>query len=532
MAIAPNIRRLAAVLIGLTLSAAAAAAMHALASDYVEQDAVNELTITARRVIALTEARLDGVTEALAEMAAREVRSCGGADRDAMNEVSFRVAAVKEVSIVTADGRTLCTNLGVRFEGRQVLSAPLGDALSGIAIEVVQLGGGIENAIRVRRAADGFYLAALVPADFLLPRISRTGGPVMVNASLASRDGAIVGERMVADAAGSAADDALVVRAQSDRFGLEVTTSIARGAVRSARGRMVLAAAIGTGLTVALILLLLAFGLLRRRDDPAAALRRAIRNGELVPYYQPIVDLGSARVVSAEVLVRWRRDDGSLVPPAQFIPLAEQSGLIVELTRALMRRVCAEAGDAIGARPHFRLGFNLSAQHFLNEAVVEDVRAIFGASPIAFDQVLLEVTERQALDNLTIARRVIAALQGLGVHIGIDDLGTGHSGLSYMLKLGVDFIKIDKIFVDAIDTERYSGTIIETLVALARDMQMEIIAEGVETFEQVQQLRDRGIRKAQGYVFAPPLPGGSFLKLLAAADAPTRVNAQPVARVA
>ena len=102
-----------------------------------------------------------------------------------------------------------------------------------------------------------------------------------------------------------------------------------------------------------------------------------------------------------------------------------------------------------------------------------------------------------------------AALQGLGARVGIDDVGTGHSGLSYMLKLGVDFIKIDKIFVDALDTERYSATIIETLVGLARDMRMEIIAEGVETFEQVQHLRARGIRRAQGYVFAPPLPGAS-----------------------
>jgi sensor c-di-GMP phosphodiesterase-like protein len=532
MAISPNIRRLAAVLTGLTLPVAAAAAMHALVGDYVERETIDELTVTARRVIALTEVRLDGVTEALADMAQRDVRSCVGADRDAMNEMSFRVAAVKEVSIVAPDGRTECTNLGVRFDQRQVLSAPVHNARNDVVIEVVQLGERMENAIRLRRASRGLYLAALVPADFLLPRISRSGGPVVVNATLASRDGAVIGERTVAEPARSEREDALVVRAQSDRFGLEVTTSIARAAVRAAHGGLVSAATIGGGAITALILLLLAYGPWRRRVDPAAELQRAIHDGELVPYYQPIVDLGSARVVSAEVLVRWRRHDGSLVPPAQFIPLAERSGLILDMTRALMRRVCAEAGDAIGMRPHFRLGFNLSAQHFLDEAVVEDVRAIFGASPIAFDQVLLEVTERQALDNLTVARRVIAALQGLGVHVGIDDLGTGHSGLSYMLKLGVDFIKIDKMFVDAIDTERYSGTIIETLVALARDMRMEIIAEGVETFGQVQQLRERGIRKAQGYVFAPPLPGGSFLKLLAAADAPALADAPRIAPVA
>ena len=113
------------------------------------------------------------------------------------------------------------------------------------------------------------------------------------------------------------------------------------------------------------------------------------------------------------------------------------------------------------------------------------------------------------------------------MHVGIDDVGTGHSGLSYMLKLGVDFIKIDKMFVDAIDTERYSATIIETLVGLARDMRMEIIAEGVETFEQVQHLRARGIRQAQGYVFAPPLPGASFLQLLRGGRTAWRSMRQP-----
>jgi len=244
----------------------------------------------------------------------------------------------------------------------------------------------------------------------------------------------------------------------------------------------------------------------------------AIDYGEFVPYYQPIVDLTTARVVSAEVLVRWRKPDGTLVPPVHFVPLAESSGLIVELTRALMRRVAKEAGAVIGTRPQFKIGFNLSARHFIDEIIVTDVGKIFGGSQIALNQVLLEVTERQPLDNLTMARRVIAALQGLGVQVGIDDLGTGHSGLSYMLKLGVDFIKIDKMFVDAIGTERYSTTIIETLVGLGRDMSMEIIAEGVETFEQVQHLRERGIRKAQGYVFAPPLPGPSFLRLLEASD--------------
>jgi len=221
--------------------------------------------------------------------------------------------------------------------------------------------------------------------------------------------------------------------------------------------------------------------------------------------------------VGAEVLMRWRKPDGSIVPPAMFIPLAESSGLILDMTKALMIAARDELGPVLGPRPRVRLGFNLTADHFKDETVVEEVREVFAASPLRLSQIVLEVTERQPLDDLDMARRVIAALQELGCKIAIDDVGTGHGGLSYMLKLGVDFIKIDKLFVDAIGTERYSTTIIETLIDLARTMRMEILAEGVETFEQVKYLRDRGIFLAQGYAFAPPLPGSLFRQLLEAA---------------
>ena len=518
---APKLTKLAAILIGLALAGASAAGVHALIVGYIEQQGVGELGISGRRIIALTEMRLGRAVEALDELAARGVRACGAEDRAVMHDVMFRAVPVKELSLSDADGHTQCTTQAMPFGTRLVLSQPIANARGDVVLDVVQVGER-ENAFRVRRSiGEGAALAALVPVEMLLPRISQTGGPVVVSANLVAGD-IVIGERSPTNGAKDDTLDALVARTASARFGVQVTAWMSRARAMQAHAGVVQAATIGTGTTVALLLGLAAFGLRRKRgDDPAAELAQAIRNGELVPYYQPIVDLTDARLVSAEVLVRWRKPDGTLVPPVHFIPLAESSGLIVELTRALMRRVCAEAGSEIGKRPNFRVGFNLSARHFADEAIVEDVREIFTAATIAPNQVLLEVTERQALDNLTVARRVIASLQGLGVHVGIDDLGTGHSGLSYMLKLGVDFIKIDKMFVDAIDTERYSTTIIETLVNLARDMRMEIIAEGVETFEQVQHLRARGIRKAQGYVFAPPLPGSSFLKLLAAADAGT-----------
>jgi EAL domain-containing protein (putative c-di-GMP-specific phosphodiesterase class I) len=146
------------------------------------------------------------------------------------------------------------------------------------------------------------------------------------------------------------------------------------------------------------------------------------------------------------------------------------------------------------------------------------VQNIFSNSPIDLSQGVLELTERDPIQNLTETRQIIAALQGIGVRIAIDDVGTGHCGLSYMLKLGVDIIKIDKMFVDALGTDRNSTTIVETLVDLAHNMRMDVVAEGVENFEQVTHLRELGIRSAQGYVFAPPLPGSSFLQLIEAID--------------
>jgi EAL domain-containing protein (putative c-di-GMP-specific phosphodiesterase class I) len=160
------------------------------------------------------------------------------------------------------------------------------------------------------------------------------------------------------------------------------------------------------------------------------------------------------------------------------------------------------------------------------------MKKMFEGSAIAFDQLVLEVTERAPLPDLGEARRVIAMLQELGIKVAIDDVGTGHGGLSYLLKLGVDIIKIDKMFVDAISTERYSQTIIETLVELARSMGMEVIAEGVETFEQVEYLRLKGIHEAQGFVFAPPLPASSYLALVEAMERPhLKVVSEPLAAV-
>jgi sensor c-di-GMP phosphodiesterase-like protein len=317
----------------------------------------------------------------------------------------------------------------------------------------------------------------------------------------------------------TAADDNVVVAAlSSPRYALKVSISASQAGLAATRSDLRTVGTVASGL-LAIFILAMAMLLPRRgRENPIAEIERAMKAREFVPYFQPIVDIRSGRLRGAEVLVRWRKPDGTVVSPAAFIPLAESSGLIIEMTRQLMQRVGQDVGPALGARPHLKVGFNLTARHFVDEEIVADVRRIFKKSALRLSQVVLEVTERQPLENLTDTRRIIAALQGLGARVAIDDVGSGHSGLSYMLKLGVDIIKIDKMFIDSIGIDRNSNTIIETLIDLAQNMRMDVVAEGVETFEQVVHLRELGIRAAQGFVFAPPLPTQAFLQLVDTID--------------
>ena len=251
----------------------------------------------------------------------------------------------------------------------------------------------------------------------------------------------------------------------------------------------------------------------RRFEGPERAIEDGLRRGEFIPYYQPVIDLRSGRLIGCEALVRWRHADGRIEAPGGFIGRAEASGLVFEMTRAVMRQARRDLEQLYAVRPGLKVSFNLIAGHFDTSDIVSDIGRIFDGSGIRPGQIVLEITERAPLPNMARARVVIAKLQDYGAQVALDDVGTGHGGLSYLLKLGVDQMKIDKMFIDAIGTDRYSATIIDSLVHLAGEMSMDLVAEGVETIEQAEYLREKGIFAAQGFLFAPALPAGSFLTL-------------------
>jgi len=517
--VSPRHKLLVAVAVGVALAGPPVAALNIWLSGMVERQARDELELSVRRHMALSEARIGRAVAVLDRLAASGVDSCRSDNVEALRQATFGTIPVKELSIVSADGRTLCTDVGNQTELREIVSSEPLSPGSGIRLEVIRLGGRAERWIRIRRPGDGSAngIAALLPAELFVPQVSTGGGPLSFHVQVVTGGGTPVAEAGVAMPA-KQHDGLLVITIASERYALRATTSASPAELASSRDDLRALGTVASGLLAIFMLALVPLLPKRERDNPIAEIERALKAGEFVPYYQPIVDIRSGRLRGAEVLIRWRKPDGTIEPPASFVPLAESSGLIIELTRTLMRRVCQETGAVLGPRPHLKIGFNLTARHFADEEIVEDVRRIFKKSRLRLSQVVLEVTERQPLENLTETRRIVAALQGLGVKIAIDDVGTGHSGLSYMLKLGVDIIKIDKMFIDAIGTDRNSNTIIETLIDLAQNMRMDVVAEGVESFEQVVHLRELGIRAAQGYVFSPPLPCSAFLQLVEAID--------------
>jgi sensor c-di-GMP phosphodiesterase-like protein len=534
--VSPRRKLLAAIAIGVVLAGPPVAALNIWLNGVVEHQGREELDLAARRHLTLSETRLARTVAALDELASRGIDSCRVSHIDALRQATFETNPIKELSIVAPDGHTLCTDVGNQPERRKIVSSEPLSPGSRDLLDLVQLDEHPAQWLRIRRpgAGTGNGVAALIPAELFVPQVSTGGGPITFQARMLTAAGALIAESSGTKPTGDRDGD-LVADVSGSRYGLHAIVSASPQGLAANQGDLRALGTIASGLLAIIILALSVLMPRRERDNPIEEIERALQAGEFVPYFQPIVDIRSGRLRGAEVLVRWRKPDGTIVPPASFIPLAESSGMIIELTRALMRRVCQEAGAVLGPRPHLKIGFNLTARHFANEEIVDDVRKIFKKSRLKLSQIVLEMTERQPIENLTETRRVVAALQGIGVKVAIDDVGTGHSGLSYMLKLGVDIIKIDKLFIDSLGTDRYSNTIIETLIDLAQNMRMDVIAEGVESFEQVLHLRELGIRAAQGFVFSPPLPCSAFLQLVETID-PLKANAfaagQPGAMIA
>ena len=263
----------------------------------------------------------------------------------------------------------------------------------------------------------------------------------------------------------------------------------------------------------------LAFGLLLARaaakpEGPVADLDRALAADEFKPFFQPNFDLRTGAIVGCEVLARWVRADGTIVPPMSFIPLAESSGRIEQMTWQILTAALRELRPRLRQDRRFKLSLNVVPRHLLSEGFIDRLRRVVLEERVSPRQVVLEVTERDELSDLVKAATVVSELREHGFRVAIDDVGVGHSGLSVIKGLGANTIKIDKIFVDTITREASAVMIVEMLVRLARELKMTVVAEGIETSDQMSALISCGVEQGQGYIVSPPLPFVKFDQLV------------------
>ncbi|MFZ5483104.1 MAG: EAL domain-containing protein [Pseudomonadota bacterium] len=249
----------------------------------------------------------------------------------------------------------------------------------------------------------------------------------------------------------------------------------------------------------------------RARVALESRLRRALNQDELRVHFQPQVAIGSGRVIGAEALVRWQSPEEGLVPPGRFIPVAEQSGLIDALGAWVLRETCLQGRRWLDAgHPPLILAVNVSPRQLSRSDLVEQVAHILAETGFPAQQLELEMTEGSLLDQHHKVFEVLAGLRALGIRLAIDDFGTGYSSLAYLKRFPLDTLKIDKSFVDDIPRLEDDMEITATIIAMARSLRLEVLAEGVETPAQLDFLRQHGCDYYQGYLFSPPVPAEAF----------------------
>ncbi len=251
-----------------------------------------------------------------------------------------------------------------------------------------------------------------------------------------------------------------------------------------------------------------------RRLTLEAQLRRAIERDELMVYYQPKLDLVSGCIVSMEALVRWQKPNEGIVSPAEFIPLAEKTGLILPLGKWVLQTAALQTKKWWDAGYRLRVAVNLSPRQFQEKNLLEMIHVVLAETGLPPAGLELEITESIVMENEEMSLELMAKMSAMGLHLALDDFGTGYSSLSYLKQFPINTLKIDKSFMDNVPGDDENVAITSAIISMARSLKMQVVAEGVETEEQLHFLRQLVCDEIQGYLFSPPVPADKFSVML------------------
>lgn len=456
---------------------------------------------------ALTHQEIDAAISALVGLDSPD--PCSPASLERMRELDLASSNIQTVGHVVGDN-LICSSFGtmphdvqlgpvdlVRPNGQKVRVNVVFPHLEGLTFVAVERDGFVaivhkDGPIEAVSPADAVSLA-LFPEGSSGPSVSRGEiKPEWLDRLNGHREVTFTDDThvvaLVVAADGHVAALAASPKANLDRHAREI------GAVALPLGGV---AALGLGFAVAY--------LARTQLALPAAIRSGLRRGEFFAVYQPIVELATGRWAGAEALIRWRRPGGELVRPDIFIPIAEEAGLIEYITRYMTVLISKEAGELFADNPGFYISLNLSSACLHSEGTVALLASLADALDAKPGNLMIEATERSFTDPHR-ANSVIEQIRALGVKVAIDDFGTGFSNLASLGTLKADYLKIDKSFVDTIGSDTATSQVILHIIDMAKSLQLQMVAEGVESDTQVEFLKSHGVQFAQGYFFARPMP--------------------------
>jgi sensor c-di-GMP phosphodiesterase-like protein len=458
---------------------------------------------------------------------------CSAADVSTMNTMSYDIPGISEIGLISPDRKLVCTSWGPvdpAFKPELPPSQAGFRLLGPMEIRLMKRYG----LIAIRQREDGSEIAALIHPSVLLGQmgadLGEQGFAVLVrreDTHLYAWEGNVPEMEMVASES-EAGDGSTQLRAlfrdgvERTLFAVELdgfpgTYSVVAAAdewILHDWQRMAMLLG-GIGIGTSALLLFLIVNILQRRLSLQGELERSLQKDEFEINYQPVIELKSGRCIGAEALICWCQPGGKRVRPDLFIPLAEDTGLIEPMTVWLMQKLRTEIGQLLQDDRSLHIAINLSPGHFVSDRILQSSSSIFGNSGILPEQIIYEITERGLIDDADgKAKDIMQRLQSRKSGIALDDFGTGYSSLSYVEAFPLDYLKIDKRFVDTVGVDALNAGMLDTIIDMAQRLELRTIAEGVETAQQADYLLSRGVDYAQGWHYSRAMPAAAFIEFV------------------
>jgi sensor c-di-GMP phosphodiesterase-like protein len=506
-----------------------------LSDQQARESEMNLVSAYAKDVLHRSETTSDQGLLALDTLsAAHSPDPCSEANLAIMRRFDLASSYLKAIGHV-ANGTLECSSLG-RDAGALPLSRV--DWITPMDIQVrvaVKFPFDPVTAYLVMENADGF--AAIINKD--LPLDAATGEQDVTLAAFATNNGRLYTSRGYLDShwtgtrvstlpqhqtVNAFLDRGYVVAvARSDRYYVGAVAALPVSYML-AKTRTTTQTMLPVGMLAGIVLALVILYLARIQMAMPAVIRTALRRHEFFLHYQPIVDLRTRGWVGAEALIRWRRRGGEMVRPDLFIHVAEDAGMIQRITQRVIKLVARDVRDLFRQHPDFHIAINLSSDDLHAESTITLLRQLATDTHAAPGNLIVEVTERGFLKREP-AQRIVRALRASGIRVAVDDFGTGYSSLAFLESFELDFLKIDKSFVDTMNLDTPTSQVALHIIEMAKSLNLTMVAEGVETEAQAQFLCERGVQYAQGWLFGKPMSMDDLRTRLAQArDAAARLR--------